>query len=118
MRFVLRSYVRREPGETGCQTDGNTGRKKLVGSTSRNPGGSRSRPPANFLQARKKFGQRIHTLRQKYGLSEQQLGADCGITSTRVKEIESGQAEPDLFVILRLSDRFGIKLDRLLRGIK
>jgi ribosome-binding protein aMBF1 (putative translation factor) len=118
MKSALRNKVRREPGETGCQTDGNTGRKKLVGSTSRNSGGSRSRPPANLLQAQRKFGRRIHALRQKLGLSEQRLATDCGMSAAKLRKIESGQIEPDLILMIRLSARFDIRLDHLLRGIK
>ena len=108
--------TRREPKDS--RNGANAGCTRLAGSPSRNSIRSRSHPPANFHHARKKFGQRIQALRQRFGLSQQRLGMDCGITAPKIKRIESGLAEPDLLLIIRFSDRFGIAIDRLLRGIK
>ena len=114
-QFSLRQ-TRRKP--KGSHTDGYAGRTSLAGSPSRNLIGSRSHPPARFQQARRKFGDRIHTLRRNLGLSQEHLGNDCGTTAAKIRKIESGEVELDLFLITRLSDRFGVKLDRLFRGIK
>lgn len=132
--FLQRQKVRRGAGQTGSQTDGNTGRKpgtptrvrglrvvglsRLAGFTPRNLRGSRPHPPANAQEAQRKFGKRIENLRRKFGLSQEGLSNYCGVSPTKMQKIESGDIDPDLFLMIRLSDRFGIKPDRLLRGIK
>lgn len=121
MKRSLEPSFRREPEETGNQTDGNAGRKRLAGSTPRNrldPPRSRSRPPSRVQKALKRFGRRVQTLRKEKGLSQRQLGDDCAITASKMKRIEAGQLDLDLSTIIRLADRLRVRVDQILRGIK
>jgi DNA-binding XRE family transcriptional regulator len=113
--------TRRALGKTSSQTDGKTGRKKLVGSRSGKrlgPAGARPHPPAKIRKAQRKFGEKIATLRKQKGLTQEQLGEDCGITGTKIQKIENGEANPSLSTMIHLAERLGLRLDRLLRGIE
>ena len=113
--------TRRALGKASSQTDGNTGRKKLAGSASGNRAGlagAKPHPPAKLRRAQRKFGKKVATLRNQKGLTQQQLGMDCGITTTKIQKIENGDVNPSLSTIIHLADRLGLKLDRFLRGIE
>jgi len=113
--------IRREPVGTGSQTDGNTGRKKLAGSPSRNGLirlGSRPHPPSRVLNALKRFGKRVRTLRKEKGLTPTQLGNGCGISTLKMEKIENGQVNVALSVIVRLAQQFDMTVHQILRGVK
>ena len=49
------------------------------------------------------FGQRLRELRQKYGVTQQQLSAATGLTEGYISNMERGQKVPSLTTILRLA---------------
>ena len=58
----------------------------------------------------------IRFLRTKYGLTRKSLAMLCGISSFRLRRMESGRfvTDPDAAPILQLSAVFGVPLDSLL----
>lgn len=69
-------------------------------------------------RVQKKLGSRIRRLRQKRGLTSEQLGKDCGITALKISRIENGEVNVGLSTMVHVSERLGIKVDRLVHGIR
>jgi len=76
----------------------------------------RSRPQVRVTteRARKKFGRKIQALRQQARLSHEDLSKESGITITKLKMIESGEAEPRLFTVISLAERLQTAAEELL----
>ena len=64
--------------------------------------------PDNELQAA--FGRRIRELRQRRGLSQEQLAEACGLHSTYVGGIERGERNPSLINIGRIAKALTVTL--------
>lgn len=64
-----------------------------------------------------KLGETLKRLRREYGLSQEQLAAQLGISRQAVSKWEADQTQPDLDSIARLCEIFGISADELL-GLK
>jgi transcriptional regulator with XRE-family HTH domain len=54
------------------------------------------------------IGSNIRELRTRYGLTQQQLGEIAGVSDKAVSTWESGQKEPRMGAIQKLSDYFNI----------
>lgn len=80
----------------------------------------RSKPHllATTAHTRKKFGQKIQILREQLNLSQDQLSKECGITVTKLRMIEAGQAEPRLFTVISLAETLRTTADELLKEIE
>lgn len=52
------------------------------------------------------------------GLSHEQLSKECGITVTKLKMIEAGQAEPRLFTVISLAEKLRTRAEELLKEIE
>jgi DNA-binding XRE family transcriptional regulator len=80
----------------------------------------RSRPQVRIAteNARKKFGRKIQALREQAGLTHDALSKECGITITKLKMIESGEAEPRLFTIISLAEKLQTTSEDLLKEIE
>ena len=61
------------------------------------------------------FGDRVRELRQKEGLSQEELAFRAGIHRTYIGGIERGERNPGLKNIARLSKALGISLAELFR---
>jgi transcriptional regulator with XRE-family HTH domain len=59
------------------------------------------------------FGRRLRELRQKYGLTQQQLSIATGLTEGYISNMERGQKVPSLTTILRLAVALGCKVTEL-----
>jgi transcriptional regulator with XRE-family HTH domain len=59
------------------------------------------------------FGRRPRELRQKYGLTQQQLSIATGLTEGYISNMERGQKVPSLTTILRLAVALGCKVTEL-----
>jgi len=59
------------------------------------------------------FGQRLRELRQKYGVTQQQLSVATGLTEGYISNMERGQKVPSLTTILRLAVALGCKVTEL-----
>ena len=61
---------------------------------------------------------RIQTLRQSKGMSQEQLADAAGVSRQAVSKWESEQSIPDLDKIVVLSEIFDVTTDYLLKGIE
>jgi transcriptional regulator with XRE-family HTH domain len=59
------------------------------------------------------FGQRLRELRQKYGVTQQQLSVATGLTEGYISNMERGQKVPSLTTILRLAVALGCRVTEL-----
>ena len=59
------------------------------------------------------FGQRLRELRQKYGVTQQQLSAATGLTEGYISNMERGLKVPSLTTILRIAVALGCKVTEL-----
>lgn len=60
------------------------------------------------------IGKNVKRLRQNKGITQEQLGEVLGISSQAVSKWENGSALPDIMVLPKLADYFGISIDELM----
>lgn len=60
------------------------------------------------------FAERLKTLRKEKGIRQEQLALSLGVTQRKISYWETGQTEPDLLSILKISEYFGVTCDYLL----
>jgi transcriptional regulator with XRE-family HTH domain len=63
------------------------------------------------------FNKRLKLLRSEKGLKQAELAKAIGITQRKISYLETGQLEPDLLTLCKLSDYFGVTIDYLV-GMK
>lgn len=62
------------------------------------------------------FGQKLHTLRTRRGLTLKSLAATLGMdTHSYLSELESGKKAPTALLVLRVARIFGVSTDTLMR---
>jgi transcriptional regulator with XRE-family HTH domain len=66
---------------------------------------------------RKKFGERIRTLRKRASLSQEELAAACRLHRTYVGAVERGERNISLLNIVQLAHALRVKPANLLEGI-
>jgi transcriptional regulator with XRE-family HTH domain len=59
------------------------------------------------------FGLRLRELRQKYGVTQQQLSIATGLTEGYISNMERGLKVPSLTTILRIAAALGCKVTEL-----
>ncbi|HEV7427376.1 MAG TPA: helix-turn-helix transcriptional regulator [Thermoanaerobaculia bacterium] len=59
------------------------------------------------------FGRRLRELRQKYGVTQQQLSVATGLTEGYISNMERGIKVPSLTTVLRLAVALGCKVTEL-----
>jgi transcriptional regulator with XRE-family HTH domain len=59
------------------------------------------------------FGRRLRELRQKYGVTQQQLSVSTGLTEGYISNMERGLKVPSLTTILRLAVALGCNVTTL-----
>lgn len=62
------------------------------------------------------LGSRISEYRKAKGITQDQLAEHMGVTSQAVSKWENDLSCPDITLLPRLADYFGITIDKLLRG--
>ena len=60
------------------------------------------------------FGKRLKYLRQEQGISQKELGVKLGYCNQTVSFWETGQREPDLDALVKISAFFDVSVDFLL----
>ena len=60
----------------------------------------------------------LKTLRKKKKLTQRAVAEALHISQTSVSKYERGESEPDLEMIIKMSDFFGVTIDEFVRGIK
>jgi transcriptional regulator with XRE-family HTH domain len=68
--------------------------------------------------ASRAFGQRMRELRDREGVSQDNLARESGIHSTSIGRIERGGREPRLTTILKLADGLGVEPGELVNGLE
>ncbi len=62
------------------------------------------------------LGRNVHRFRKSVGWTQEQLAANVGISRSFVSAIELGSREPNLKIVMALSEVFGCTLDELFFG--
>ncbi len=63
----------------------------------------------------KRFGEKLRTLRERRGLSLKQLGDQLSVSKNFVWEIETGKKIPNIVMLTKICDVFGVACDKLIR---
>ncbi len=64
------------------------------------------------------FGRQISSLRQRLGISQEELGFRVGVHRTYVSQIERGIKSPTLGVILKLARALGCSASKLIAAVE
>jgi transcriptional regulator with XRE-family HTH domain len=70
---------------------------------------------ANDYESMKRLGEKLRTLREQRGFSLQQLGNMLEVSKTYVWEMEKGQKMPNIAMLVKICDVFGVASDVLIR---
>ena len=62
----------------------------------------------------KRFGEKLRALREYYGLSYRQLGAELGYDNSHFVKIESGRGMPSAELIVKIAKYFEVSFDELM----
>ncbi len=62
------------------------------------------------------LGERIAKLRKSRGMTQEQLGEYLGTTRQAVSKWEAGRAMPELDLIVKMGELFGVTMDSLILG--
>jgi transcriptional regulator with XRE-family HTH domain len=63
-----------------------------------------------------RFGEKLRILRERRGMSQRKLGKELGFSSSAyVHFLETGQRKPNVDLLLKLSELFGVTMDQLAR---
>ena len=63
----------------------------------------------------KRFGEKLHQLRQQRGLTLQELSDQLEVSTTHIWNLENGRKIPNVALVIKLSDIFGVTADQLIR---
>jgi transcriptional regulator with XRE-family HTH domain len=69
-------------------------------------------------EAKREFGRRVSGLRTAEGLTVRQLAAKCGVHWTYLAQIDRGEGNPSLVVVLSLARALRIDAGELVRGMQ
>lgn len=64
------------------------------------------------------FAERLTDLRESKGKKRQEVADDIGISRASLEYYEKGKRKPDIEVLLKLADYYGVTCDYLLKGVK
>ena len=70
------------------------------------------------MKYRKMLGDTIYRLRTEKGISQAELGKLVGVSNKAVSKWETDEANPDISLLPRLAEIFGVTTDELLTDIK
>ncbi len=59
-------------------------------------------------------GDRLREIRERYGVRQSDLAELCGLTRTQITNLEAGNTEPSVQVLVKLAYHFGVTTDWLL----
>lgn len=62
------------------------------------------------------FGSRLRALREKVGYTMMAFGREIGTSASRIKNWEEGKSVPSASWIVKISNRFDISVEELLKG--
>ena len=61
---------------------------------------------------------KLKNLRRERRMTQKSLAKVVNISQTSVSKYERGESEPDLEMIIKMSDFFGVTIDEFVRGTK
>lgn len=64
------------------------------------------------------IGKAIQQLRRQHGVGQGELAEVLGVSAQAVSKWETGKANPDLFLLPRLADYFGVSIDSLFEDVQ
>ena len=64
------------------------------------------------------FAIKLRELRKASGMTQEQLAAEFGVSVQAVSKWETAASYPDIELMPRIADLFGVSLDELLRDVK
>ena len=62
------------------------------------------------------YGGRIRILREKKGLTQQELAERCGVTRTAIVKYETNAIAPNAFVAVAIAEQLGTTVENLVKG--
>mgnify|MGYP006302199689 CR=1 FL=1 len=65
--------------------------------------------------AMERFGEKLRVLRQRRGMTQQQLAMQLGFNHAHENRLESGKRKPHAELLIRLSYLFGVSIDVLVK---
>ena len=66
----------------------------------------------------KQIGKRIQYLRKQKGVSQLDLALDAGVNRNYLSDLERGERNPSLKVLVRIAEALGVDLSTLVQGVK
>ena len=66
----------------------------------------------------KQIGKRIQYLRKQKGVSQLDLALDAGVNRNYLSDLERGERNPTLKVLVRIAEALGVDLSTLVKGVK
>ncbi len=70
------------------------------------------------LSLQKKLGATIRRLRDKRGLTREQLAEACDLSEFTIRDIEMGQSDAQLSTIARLAQGLNVSLTTIVEGVE
>lgn len=70
------------------------------------------------MTVKKQLGMRIRYLRQRKGMSIEDLALECNINRNYLSDLERGTRNPSIEILSRLSFGLNVSLEELFRGIQ
>jgi transcriptional regulator with XRE-family HTH domain len=67
------------------------------------------------MEFMKRFGEKLRVLRERRGLSLKQLGDQLEVGKNFVWEMEKGKKIPNIAMLTKICDIFGVSCDKLIR---
>ncbi len=61
-----------------------------------------------------RFGEKLHTLRKRQGLSLSQLGDRLGVSKNYVWNMEKGYKTPNIAMLIKIARLFNVTADQLI----
>ncbi len=61
-----------------------------------------------------RFGEKLHTLRERQGLSLSQLGARLDVSKNYVWNMEKGYKTPNIAMLIKIARLFNVTADQLI----
>jgi XRE family transcriptional regulator, regulator of sulfur utilization len=71
----------------------------------------------NSLSTLSQLGKRVAYLRKERHLTQLALGLESGLSKSYISDLERGQRNPTVEVLLRLVKALGVTLEELFRGV-
>jgi len=62
-----------------------------------------------------RIGEKLRILRNRYGLTSRELGAELGVSNTYILQIEKGKRRPSIDVVAEISRFFEVSADVLIK---